>query len=216
MRVLPRIERTIAQLVIGDVSNARRDVLAPLVDFVSEKRIAGKMINLNFICTHNSRRSHLSQAWAQAIGTYFHMPHLFCYSGGTEATAVYPQALATLCESGFESSVLSKGGNPVYGLRYSPAQHPLIAFSKVFDHPFNPASSYAAVLTCNEADKGCPYIAGADVRVAVPFNDPKVFDGTPAMAEKYTERSLEIATELKYVFAEASCKYTLATNHRDL
>eukprot|EP00041_Stephanoeca_diplocostata_P021121 m.485946 g.485946 ORF g.485946 m.485946 type:complete len:212 (-) comp21740_c0_seq2:2184-2819(-) len=206
MRVLPRIERTISQLSTTAVCSSRRAVLAPLIDFISAKKSAGEAINLNFICTHNSRRSHLSQAWAQGIGAYYNIPHLLCYSGGTESTAVFPQALAALTTAGFESAVISEGRNPVYGLRFSLKQHPIIAFSKTFEHSFNPQGNFAAILTCNEADKGCPHIAGADERIAVPYNDPKDFDGTPIMADKYIERSLEIATELNYVFSEVASR----------
>ena len=56
-------------------------------------------------------------------------------------------------------------------------------------------------MTCSSADKGCPFIAGAEQRIPVTFEDPKAFDNTPQQAEKYKERSLQIATELKYVFS---------------
>ncbi|MGB5403206.1 MAG: protein-tyrosine-phosphatase, partial [Robiginitalea sp.] len=42
---------------------------------------------------------------------------------------------------------------------------------------------------------------GADLRVPMTFEDPKVFDNTPQQMEKYRERSLQIATELHYVFS---------------
>jgi len=43
---------------------------------------------------------------------------------------------------------------------------------------------------------------GADVRISIPFEDPKLFDGTPQQDDKYLQRSLQIATELKYVFSK--------------
>ena len=59
-----------------------------------------------------------------------------------------------------------------------------------------------AILTCVEADGACPFIAGAAQRIALPFEDPKAFDNTPQQSEKYEERSLQIATELLYVFSK--------------
>ena len=57
-------------------------------------------------------------------------------------------------------------------------------------------------MTCSSVDKGCPFISGAEKRIPVTFEDPKAFDNTPQQAEKYKERSIQIATELKYVFSK--------------
>lgn len=57
-------------------------------------------------------------------------------------------------------------------------------------------------MTCTEADGACPYIEGAQVRVATPYNDPKAFDGTPQQDAMYLERSKQIATECLYVFSQ--------------
>ncbi|MFT7056154.1 MAG: arsenate reductase [Roseivirga sp.] len=54
-----------------------------------------------------------------------------------------------------------------------------------------------------QADEACPIIAGAEVRISVTYEDPKVFDNAPQQAEIYAERSLQIAAEMYYVFSEA-------------
>ena len=128
--------------------------------------------------------------------------NVFCYSGGTEATALFPMAAETLRNAGFEISTLSEGKNPVYAIKYAENQHPIIGFSKKFDDAFNPTSEFAAILTCSQADEGCPFIEGAEKRFPITFEDPKAFDNTPQQAEKYKERSLQIATELFYVFSQ--------------
>ncbi len=74
---------------------------------------------------------------------------------------------------------------------------------KLDDH-FNPASDFAAVMTCSQADVGCPFITGAEKRIPVTYDDPKAFDQTPQQKEKYHERSLQIATEMHYVFSQIS------------
>jgi arsenate reductase len=157
---------------------------------------------MNFICTHNSRRSHLSQVWAQTIAHYFAIKNVFCYSGGTEATALFPMAAKTLKTSGFQIKTISKNDNPVYSIKYSNNTHPIIGFSKKFDDDFNPKSEFVAIMTCDSANEACPIVSGAEKRIPITFEDPKAFDNTPQQEEKYAERSLQIATELFYVFTQ--------------
>jgi arsenate reductase len=198
----PEIEAILSSLDVSKISDERQEVLQGLVDFIQEKKNTGQSINLNFICTHNSRRSHLSQVWAQTIATYFNINNVYCYSGGTEATALFPMAAKTLENAGFKITTLVENGNPVYSIKYAENEHPIIGFSKTFDHTFNPKSEFAAIMTCSHADKNCPFIAGAEKRIPITYEDPKAFDNTPQQAVKYEERSLQIATELFYVFSK--------------
>jgi arsenate reductase len=73
--------------------------------------------------------------------------------------------------------------------------------SAYFDD-FNPKSNFGAIMTCNNADEGCPMVFGAEARFPIKFDDPKAFDGTDLMNEKYAERSLQIASELFFVFSQ--------------
>lgn len=196
------IEQVIKELKPQTISSERKAVLQPLTDFIQSKVSKNQEIRINFICTHNSRRSHLSQVWAQTMANYFNIRNVFCYSGGTESTALFPMVAETLQNSGFEINTISKNENPVYSIKYSDNEHPIIGFSKKLDDNFNPKSEFAAIMTCSQADGGCPFIAGAEKRIPITFEDPKVFDNTPQQAEKYNERSLQIATELFYVFSQ--------------
>lgn len=196
------IESLISTLDTTTIEPTRKEILQPLINFIQDKVTEGDNIRLNFICTHNSRRSHLSQAWAQAMAHHFGVKNVFSYSGGTEATAMFPMAAETLKNSGFQIKTLSEGKNPVYSIKYADNEAPLIGFSKTFDDSFNPQTAFAAILTCSTADQGCPFIAGAEKRIPITFEDPKAFDNTPQQAEKYAERSIQIATELCYVFSE--------------
>ncbi|WP_026776789.1 low molecular weight phosphatase family protein [Polaribacter sp. Hel_I_88] len=196
------IENIIKGLQPATITEERKTILQPLIDFIQHKVDHQEEIRLNFICTHNSRRSHLSQVWAQTMATYFNIKNVFCYSGGTEATALFPMAAETLINSGFQIQQLSKNDNPVYSIKFADNEHPVIGFSKKLDDDFNPKANFAAIMTCSQADGGCPFIAGAEKRIPITFEDPKAFDSTPQQAEKYKERSLQIATELFYVFSE--------------
>lgn len=200
--MFPKIKSTIDQVSFETISEERKQVLAPLIQFIQSKVNSGLTIRLNFICTHNSRRSHLSQVWAQTAASFYNIKNVFCYSGGTEATALFLKVAETLVNTGFEVKIISEGDNPIYAIKYNANDHPVIGFSKRFEDDFNPQSEFAAILTCSQADGGCPFIAGAEKRIPITFDDPKAFDNTPLQSEKYQERSMQIATEFLYVFSQ--------------
>jgi len=200
--LFPKIEKIIKELNPQTITEERKAVLQPLTDFIQSKVSNGQEIRINFICTHNSRRSHLSQVWAQTMANYFKIKNVFCYSGGTEATGLFPMVAETLQNSGFRIKTISKNENPVYSIKYSDNEHPIIGFSKKLDDDFNPKSEFAAIMTCDSANEACPIVPGAVKRIPITFEDPKAFDSTPQQAEKYHERSLQIATELFYVFSQ--------------
>jgi arsenate reductase len=184
------------------IAEERKVVLQPLIDFIQTKIDTQKSIRLNFICTHNSRRSHLSQIWAQTMAFQFGIKNVFCYSGGTEATAMFPKVGETLTNQGFQIQQLSSDNNPVYAVKYDEEEAAIVCFSKTFDDTFNPTSEFAAIMTCSSADAGCPFIAGAEKRLPIRYEDPKAFDDTDLMDVKYAERSLEIASEMHHIFSQ--------------
>jgi len=198
----PNILASIQTFSAENIHSERKEVLALLIDYIRNKRSKRETTRLNFICTHNSRRSHLSQIWAQTMAYHFGIKDVFCYSGGTEATAMFPKVAETLVTQGFDILKLSDAPNPVYAVKYAPNELAIICFSKEYNHAFNPTGNYAAIVTCNSADEACPIIYGAEARFPVKYDDPKVFDGTDKMDTKYAERSLQIGEELWYVFGQ--------------
>ena len=189
---------------VQSISEERKAVLQPLIDFIQQKVNDRQDININFICTHNSRRSHLSQVWAQVASAHFNIPNVHCYSGGTEETSLFPKVAETLTNQGFNIFKIADTNNPVYAIKYSDNALPVIGFSKKYDSPFNPVSAFTAIMTCSQADGGCPFIAGAEKRIPITFEDPKISDKTPEQSQVYAERSLQIATEMFYVFSKVS------------
>jgi arsenate reductase len=200
--MLSKLTSTIEELNDSSITEARKKTLQPLIEYIQNKVENSEAINLNFICTHNSRRSHLSQIWAQTMATFFNIKNVHCYSGGTESTAMFPMVAKTLSNQGFQVKTLSEGKKPVYSIKFSENNHPIICFSKTFDDDFNPKSNFLAIMTCSHADENCPIVLGCEKRIPITFEDPKAFDGTPQQEEKYLERSIQIATELKYVFSK--------------
>ncbi len=192
------VERVVAKLDAIPVER-KRD-LEQLARFVSERHRAGEEARLTFICTHNSRRSHLAQLWAATGAAYYGVEGIATYSGGTEATAFNPRAVAAIERAGF--GVENPGGqNPHYRVRYASSEPAMECFSKKYDDAPNPGEAFAAVMTCSQADESCPVVKGASFRIPLPYEDPKIADGTPGEATRYHERCLQIATEMFYVFS---------------
>ena len=200
--IYPELQQVIKDVNPARISIERKEVLQPLINYIQQKKNNQEKINLNFICTHNSRRSHLSQIWAQTMATQFNINNVFCYSGGTEATALFPFIAITLENSGFHIQTLTNNTNPIYSIKFGSESHPIIGFSKTYDDDFNPENSFAAIMTCSSADQGCPFIPGAEKRIPVTYEDPKLFDKTAEQETKYHERSMQIATEMYYVFSQ--------------
>ncbi len=187
-----------------NIPEERKEILEDLAGYIQRKRASSQPINLTFICTHNSRRSHISQLWAQAAAGYYGINNVFSYSGGTEATAFNPRAVKAMREAGFVITTGQEGNNPVYEVRYSDTFPALNVFSKKYDEGGNPARGFAAVMTCSEADQNCPIVRGADYRIGLPYEDPKAFDGTPEEEAMYRERVHQIGVEIGYAFSLAA------------
>jgi arsenate reductase len=188
----------------GDIPQERREILGKLADYVRSQQEAGAPIRLTFVCTANSRRSQLSQVWASLAAAHYGVEGFAGYSGGTERTAFNPRAVAALQRAGVNiepQPSVAVGENVRYTVAIKGRAKPLVCFSKVYNEPPNPQSGFAAVMTCSEADRNCPNIPGADVRIALPFDDPKVSDGTPREGETYDKRCRQIAREMFYLFS---------------
>ena len=180
----------------------RKDLLKPLRDYVVLKSKQKVEANLTFICTHNSRRSQLAQVWAKIISDYYGFT-VNSFSGGTEVTNCNSRTIASFERMGFK--VKNPGGeNPHYELTYHEKRRPITVFSKTFDDASNPKNNFAAVMTCTNADENCPIISGAEKRISLPFEDPKIYDNSNQESEKYDERSTQIASEMKYIFNSRS------------
>lgn len=202
--LLPSLAPTVAQLTkeFDQITPERRATLQQLTSFVSGKVKAGQKVQLNFICTHNSRRSHLAQIWAQTAAFYYDVPGVACFSGGTEATAFNPRAVKAMQDAGFSIVKIKEGENPTYDVTYADKVEPVTAFSKKYDDPSNPDKDFAAIMTCSHADENCPLVHGAAARIALTYDDPKDFDGTPLEETRYAERVREIGREILFAFSQ--------------
>jgi len=182
------------------ITAERKVLLSKISNYIQSKIAQGQPINLVYVCTHNSRRSHFGQVWAAVAANYYKIPNVFTYSGGTEATAFNPNAINALKTTGFEISADSTDANPTYIVHFGENES-TTCFSKVYDNDVNPKSNFAAIMSCSDAEENCPFIPGVELRIGTTYEDPKAFDGTPLQDEKYLERSNQIAMECLYVFS---------------
>lgn len=201
--MFPDLKLQINKLDTTSIPIERKSLLDSFTNHIQELVDQKKAVYLNFICTHNSRRSHLAQIWFQTLSRFYDIPMIFCFSGGTETTAIYPEVINTLEQVGFEITYRKKKkNNSRYYICYSEHKAPIIGFSKKYDNAFNPQENFTAVMTCGHADENCPLILGANARISLTYQDPKIADGTDLEKQTYLERSLQIATEAKYVFSQ--------------
>lgn len=193
---------TIEELKKGfdEIPSDRKKLLGEVAGFIKQELEDNAAVKLNFICTHNSRRSHLAQIWTQTAAEHYDIDGVETFSGGTEATAFNPRAVAAVERAGFKVEN-PEGENPHYKIRYSKDSDAMTCFSKTFDDDINPSKDFAAIMTCSDADENCPFVPGTKFRASVTYRDPKESDGTDREKETYDERCRQIGTEMFYMMS---------------
>lgn len=202
--LFPSIQTICHQLAeeFDQITNCRKALLSDLAEYIQSRYHTDKTPQLTVICTHNSRRSHIGQLWLAVGAIYYDLPALRSYSGGTEATALYINAVNALRQVGFAITGNLSHDNPRYMIQWCETMDPQPTFSKKYDQsPPNPANDFGAIMICDSANEACPVVSGADFRLALPFSDPKAYDNTPLAGIKYYERTRDIGRELLYALS---------------
>jgi len=197
--VRPAIEKLTGEF--EQIPADRQKELKKAALFIRTKIQAGEPAQLTFICTHNSRRSHLAQIWTQTAAAYYDVEGIKAYSGGTESTAMNIRTVDALRRVGFSLTDSTGGNNPVYLVKFSDTKSEIRGYSKVYSADGNPKDNYAAFMTCSQADKNCPVVQGSTFRIAIPYDDPKAADGTPEEVARYDERTQQIGREMLYMIS---------------
>ena len=180
----------------------RKLLLEQISNYISIKKEQHKSIQLVYICTHNSRRSHFGQIWAQVAAAYYSVNNVKTFSGGTEATAFNINAINAIKRIGFDIKKTNDTLNATYNILFDENEKPIVCFSKVYNDNPNPKTEFAAIMTCSDAEENCPFIPGVELRIGTTYDDPKEFDNTPLQDAKYDERCQQIALETLYVFSK--------------
>lgn len=182
------------------IPDARKELLQKISNYIQARYDKNEPINLVYICTHNSRRSHFGQVAAAIAAAYYNIDKVATFSGGTEATAFNPNAINALKTLGFNVISDEKEVNPTYKVHFG-SNLSTTCFSKVYDHEANPKADFAAIMTCSDAEQNCPFIPGVALRIGTTYEDPKKSDGTPQQDDTYLTRFKQIATETLYAFS---------------
>lgn len=182
------------------IPEERKQLLSKISAYIQQKKDNGEPVQLVYVCTHNSRRSHFGQVWAAVAGAYYQIPNVLTFSGGTEATAFNINAINSLKRTGFVITDDGKTSNPKYTVAIGENLQ-TVCFSKVYNDAANPQQGFAAIMTCGDAEQNCPFIQGVELRIGTTYNDPKASDNTPEQEATYDERSKQIARECLYVFS---------------
>lgn len=206
MNLIDKLKETAVHLINqeGLISEERRALLDELSIYISGKLKARHLVDLLFICTHNSRRSHMAQLWAKAASVYYNISGINTFSGGTQVTAFNKNAVNSLRKAGFKITLEKDGNNPKYMVQYAKNGMPQVCFSKLYDNKKNPQSEFVAVMTCSHADESCPVISGAYYRTTISYEDPKKFDGSAQVEAAYEQTSAEIGREMFYAFKKVA------------
>lgn len=215
-----------------DLLSAQNDLISPihfdgserLFQAIVSQHIPGVELGVIVICTGNSRRSMLAATMGNIAAAYHGIPEMRFYSGGTNPSAFNSRTIRTLEEFGVviqptkENATVGDAGevNPVYMVswgnlpRMGVNRFEIKEFSKIYSDPYNPDKAFIALLVCDEADGSCPNVLGASQRIAMPFQDPKSFDGSDLESAKYSERRDEIGRIMLSIVLKA--KRHLAAN----
>lgn len=184
----------------NSIPDKRKELLETIANYIRSKKDKNEAINLMFVCTHNSRRSHFGQIAAALAADFYGIKNVHVFSGGTEATAFNPNAIKAVEQFGLKTKKISDGSNPHYEVYFSD-NNKTICFSKVYNDDFNPSKNFAAIMTCGDAEENCPFIPGVELRIATTYEDPKRSDGTLLQEQTYLERFKQITTEVLYAFS---------------
>lgn len=214
-QLYPRIREICNRLAdqFDQIPEQRQQQLAALASYVAASLKENRIPKVIVICTHNSRRSQLGQAWLSIAADYYGL-QIASYSGGTEATAFYSSAVGALQSCGVKvgvSGVNDNKDNPVYRMQWTVNGETHEYFSKKFDHQSNPKHAFAAIMVCDAAAENCPYVPGCEVRLAIPYVDPKHSDHTAGEANVYYDKAQEIGREMLFVMSLVAIKKGVVT-----
>ena len=141
-----------------------------------------------FMCTHNSRRSQLSEVWANILSNRLNLKLSF-FSAGTEKTKVYKEVIETLCRVGVD---INKEG------KLNLTSNTINIYSKTLDEIKE--DKFIGIMNCSDAEKHCPLDPRSKKNIKLFYDDPKKYDRTTKESDEYDRTCRLIASELNAIF----------------
>jgi arsenate reductase len=105
-----------------------------------------------FLCTGNSCRSQMAEAWLRELGG----DRFTVFSAGLEPHGIHPLTITVMEETGYDMGDHSS--------KHLDAYRGTIAFDYL-------------ITVCGSAEERCPFFPGQGTRLHWPFEDPAGFDG---------------------------------------
>ena len=222
--LLPEVEEHLNLLTTGyDMLDETQGAAGrKLVDWIVENYRPGQPLDITCVCTGNSRRSILAATMVNVSAAYYGLPEIRGFSGGTKPSAFNERTVTALRGIGLDVTKLGEEAtrgdaataNPKHRIRWGsgPGESSMrmIEFSKKYDDAANPSSGFAALIVCSDAEEDCPLIKGASTRIAMPYLDPKAYDGSAIEAHKYAERRDDIGRLMLSVMMQARLRLIAA------
>ncbi|HAM43869.1 MAG TPA: low molecular weight phosphatase family protein [Propionibacteriaceae bacterium] len=149
-----------------------------------------KKIKVLFLCTGNSARSQMAEAFTRKYGSEVLIP----FSAGLEPKPIHPYTIKVLEEVGIDIS--DQYSKPVS--QYLGKEH------------------FGFLITvCTNAEAKCPIFPGVSQRKYWPFEDPVAFQGTEAeKLAKFREIRDQIEQRIKSWVEEVSTRYNQQTESK--
>ena len=181
------------------LTNDRKEQIKPLIDTIKSSLSSHQSATVQFICTHNSRRSQTAEFLLDILAREYGL-NITALSAGTEATAFNPRMVTAITSYGFQLLEYGHDKNPLY--IYSVEHDDLYYYSKRYDEELIPIGQRIIVTVCGDAEENCPIIPGTFKRLHLGYTDPKHSDGTASEADTYRAKVLEIGVEMLYLVKE--------------
>jgi protein-tyrosine-phosphatase len=172
---------------LGRIAGVHATSIAVVAQHIVRNLEARGQLTLVFGCTHNSRRSILSEVWAHVALAGVH-PRLRALSAGSDPQGVAPGTLGALARAGFTISAdeqrgwVATAGDLRLALR-----------SKRFADLELSDVGFGLVVNCSVLDESCPTVPGSFFRTPLIFDDPRAADGTLSADAAYDRCCAEIA-----------------------
>lgn len=199
MSVNSSLDTFLKTISTNQISQDRKEHLKNLASAFSEKIQGKEILNLNFICTHNSRRSQIAEIVFRLCAHHFQLDGFQVFSSGTEETALNERVTVALRKHGFQVELVEERENPIYAIFFSDQREEEPAmFSKTFEDE-SIDTPFSAIMVCGDAEENCPFISTADDRYSLKYLDPKYADETPDEGKVYAEKVVEIGTEIYFL-----------------
>jgi arsenate reductase len=137
-----------------------------------------------FLCTHNSARSQMAEAFLRKYGNAYFAAH----SAGLEPTEIHPMTYRVMQEIGID---LDAKGHYVKGL---------------IEEYFEKQVHIGYLITvCSNAEQKCPIYPGVSVREYWDLEDPAAFEGTDEeVLAKFREIRDQIMARVKAFITQES------------